>query len=96
VNKDIRNTDAYKGNKKLCLVKLLVDLFSLKLVGHLLQRAEYPAIFEEAFSKFLIDEKKMLRYARRRSLEKDVLYFIDHKTNIMLLTERNNVRQEKL
>ena len=81
-----------KGTKSCCLEKLLVDLFSQKLVGHLIQRSEYPAIFEEAFSKFLIDEKKMLRYARRRSLEKDILDFIDQKTNIILLTERINVR----
>jgi hypothetical protein len=80
-----------KGTKSCCLEKMLVDLFSQKLVGHLFQRAEYPTIFEEAFSKFLIDEKKMLRYARRRNLEKVVIDFIDNKTNIMLLTERSNV-----
>lgn len=46
------------------LEKLLVDLFSNKLTGQLIERAEYAGIYEEAFRKYYVDEKKMFRYAR--------------------------------
>ena len=69
------------------LEKLLVDLFSRKLTGHLIERAEYPAVYEEAFSKYLIDQKKMFRYARRRGVEEEIKEFIRAGTNIKLLTK---------
>lgn len=75
-------------NMKGCsLEKLLVDLFSNKLTGQLVERAEYPGIYEEAFRKYYIDEKKLFRYARRRSLENEIRDFIEKETNIQLLTE---------
>ena len=69
------------------LEKLLVDLFSRKLTGHLIERAEYPAVYEEAFSKYLIDQKKMFRYARRRGVEEEMKEFIRTSTNIKLITK---------
>lgn len=72
------------------LEKLLVDLFSNKLTGQLIERAEYPGIFEEAFHKYYIDEKKLFRYARRRNVEKEIKEFIQKETNIQLLTEEKN------
>lgn len=72
------------------LEKLLVDLFSNKLTGRLVERAEYVGIYEEAFRKYYIDEKKMFRYARRRGLEKEIKDFIEKETNIQLLTEGKN------
>lgn len=67
--------------------KLLVDLFSRKLTGHLIERAEYPAVYEEAFSKYLIDQKKMFRYARRRGVEEEMKELIRTSTNIKLITK---------
>ena len=72
------------------LEKLLVDLFSNKLTGQLVERAEYPGIFEEAFRKYYIDEKKLFRYARRRSIEKEIRDFIEKETSIQLFTEGKN------
>ena len=72
------------------LEKLLVDLFSNKLTGQLVERAEYPGIYEEAFRKYYIDEKKLFRYARRRNLEKEIKNFIEKETNIQLVTEDMN------
>ena len=72
------------------LEKLLVDLFSSKLTGQLVERAEYPGIFEEAFRKYYIDEKKLFRYARRRSVEKEIREFIEKETNVQLITEVTN------
>ena len=69
------------------LEKLLVDLFSRKLTGHLIERAEYPAVYEEAFSKYLIDQKKMFRYARRRGVEEEMKELIRTSTNIKLITK---------
>lgn len=72
------------------LEKLLVDLFSNKLTGQLIERAEYPGIYEEAFRKYYIDEKKLFRYARRRNLEKEIKNFIEKETNIQLVMEDMN------
>ena len=72
------------------LEKLLVDLFSNKLTGQLVERAEYPRIYEEAFQKYYIDEKKLFRYARRRNLENEIRDFIEKETNIQLYTEVAN------
>lgn len=85
-----------QGTKSSCLEKILVDLFSNKLTGQLIQGAEYPLVFEEAFSKFYIDEIKLMRYARRRNLETKIRDFIRQETNIQLHTEEINAKHKKL
>lgn len=69
------------------LEKILVDLFSNKFVGHLIEKSEYPSIFEEAFGKYQINETAMFRYARRRNSENRIKDFIKEKTIIKLATE---------
>lgn len=69
------------------LEKLLVDLFSKKLTGKIISRSEYPAIYEEAFANYDIDETKMFRYARRRSLEAEIKKFLRQNTNVVLMNE---------
>ncbi len=66
------------------LEKLLVDLFSKKLTGRLVSRSEYQGIYEDAFSRYCIDETKMFRYARRRHLEAEIKTFLKEKTNVEL------------
>lgn len=66
------------------LEKLLVDLFSKKLTGRLVSRSEYQGIYEDAFSRYSIDEMKMFRYARRRHLEAEIKTFLKEKTNVEL------------
>lgn len=66
------------------LEKLLVDLFSKKLTGKLISRSEYQGIYEDAFSRYSIDETKMFRYARRRHLEAEIKTFLREKTNVEL------------
>lgn len=66
--------------------KLLVDLFSKKLPGQLIERSEYPRIFADAFDKYAIDETRLLRYAKRRHLRDAILSFIKNQTAIRLLT----------
>ncbi len=69
-----------------CIEKILVDLFSSKFTGKLIERNEYALILEESFRKYRIDENKLFRYAKRRNLEKTILKFIKYETMITLLT----------
>ena len=75
--------DAYHS----CVIeKLLVDLLSKKLSGSLIEKSEYPRIYEDVFCKYNIDETRMFRYAKRRHLYDSLLSFIKTKTDIQLLT----------
>ena len=68
------------------LEKLLVDLQSKKLSGNLIERSEYQRIYEDIFRKYLIDETRMLRYAKRRNLYGNLLSFLKTQTNVKLMT----------
>ena len=68
------------------LEKLLVDLLSKKLSGNLIERSEYPRIYEDIFRKYLIDETRMFRYAKRRNLYDALLSFIETQTDVNLMT----------
>ena len=68
------------------LEKMLVDLLSKKLSGNLIERSEYPCIYEDIFRKYLIDETRMFRYAKRRNLYDALLSFIETQTDVKLMT----------
>lgn len=68
------------------LEKILVDLMSKKLTGNLVEHSEYKRIFEDVFEKYIIDETKMFRYARRRNLYDPMISFIRSCTDIKLKT----------
>jgi hypothetical protein len=68
------------------LEKLLVDLLSKKLPGNLIERSEYPRIYDDIFRKYLIDETRMFRYAKRRNLYDSLLSFIETQTDVKLMT----------
>ena len=76
------------GTKQASLEKLLVDIFSRKLTGQLIERAEYRQIYEDAFGKYTINESAFFRYAGRRHLELDIRKFIEDETNIELRSEK--------
>ena len=75
------------GTKQASLEKLLVDIFSRKLTGQLIERAEYRQIYEDAFGKYAINESAFFRYAGRRHLKSDIRKFIEDETNIVLRSE---------
>ena len=75
------------GSKQASLEKLLVDIFSRKLTGQLIERAEYRQIYEDAFGKYAINELALFRYAGRRHLKSDIRKFIEDETNIELRSE---------
>ena len=66
---------------------MLVDLVSDPLLQEVISKSEYPAIFEGAFSGYVIDESCLFRYAKRRAAEKRLRALIRVKTNITLRTE---------
>ena len=75
------------SNHECTIEKILVDLFSKKLSGALIERSEYKAIFEDVFQKYHVDEIRMFRYARHRNLDQTIRDFIQDQTNIRLITE---------
>jgi hypothetical protein len=48
------------------LEKILVDIAVDKLLRKIVYSGEYPAIYQDALSKYVIDKSAMVRYARRR------------------------------
>lgn len=48
------------------LEKILVDIAVDKLLTNIVSESEYEAIFEQSFSKFLLDTSTMQRYANRK------------------------------
>lgn len=65
--------------------KFLVDIYADKIIKQTYSLSEYPNVLKEAFDKYIIDESKMFRYARRRNCEQKILDIIS-KNNIKLRT----------
>ena len=59
------------------LEKILVDMLADKLILASYSKAEYPDVIEQAESRFLLDKKRMLRYARRRNRYKEICNYIE-------------------
>lgn len=68
------------------LEQVLVDIYCDKLLQQTIARLELAGIYETAFERYAVEEKKMLRYARRRNCEKEIQGFITDSTNIELVT----------
>ncbi|MCC8141275.1 MAG: hypothetical protein LIO56_01900 [Lachnospiraceae bacterium] len=68
------------------LEKLLVDIMSDDLILESVTPSEYPMIYEDAFSRYIVDESCMFRYARRRKTDKKIKSLIQEKTDITLRT----------
>ncbi len=85
----VRNllTESPKGKKRIWhtdLEKILVDIFSENLIKVMFSESEYPAIYEEAFGSYVIDESQMFRYAKRRKSADRIKKFIKEETNVKL------------
>lgn len=70
------------------LEKLLVDIVADPLLLDSISGSEYPGIYEDAFSMYVIDESCLFRYAARRTVDKKIKELITEKTNITLRTRR--------
>ena len=56
----------------IALEKMLVDMYADKLISASYSRAEYSGVIEQAVSRYLLDKKRMLRYARRRNKYEEI------------------------
>ena len=57
----------YKG-----IEKILVDVIADKLIGKIVPEGEKNTIIEEAYSRYLIDDGTMMRYAKRKDAVRKV------------------------
>ena len=83
-------TEAPKGHEQpwhTRLEKMLVDLVTEQILMKSISENEIPAILEDAFSRYAVDESCLFRYAKRRTAEKRLRTLIREKTNISLRTE---------
>ncbi|MBQ6517817.1 MAG: hypothetical protein IJI14_03800 [Anaerolineaceae bacterium] len=70
-----------------CLEKMLVDLLADSIFRDVVSSSELPNIFANAFEKYIVDENKLLRYARRRGAEDKVCAYIRQHTDFNLRSE---------
>lgn len=66
------------------LEKIIVDLFSNKVLTSFISKADYPEALEKMFDKYIVDQNKLFRYARRRGKSQAIKEFIANTTNIQL------------
>ncbi|WP_294153722.1 DUF6577 family protein [uncultured Selenomonas sp.] len=70
------------------LEKILVDLAASSLMRSIVSPSEYPAIYEGAFERYVIDESTLFRYAKRRGTEQRLRTFLAEETGIRLRLEQ--------
>ncbi len=59
------------------LEKMLVDMLADKLISATYSKSEYPDVIGQAEKGFLLDKKRMLRYARRRNRYTEICDYIE-------------------
>ncbi|MGD1823574.1 MAG: DUF6577 family protein [Pleomorphochaeta sp.] len=64
-------------NTLVCIEQIIVDLFSNKYVRAVINVNEIPDVINLITKMYVIDKSKMFRYARRRTVEKDLLKLIN-------------------
>ena len=80
-------TESPEGASKvynLSLEKLIVDMFSNKVLQSFISKGDYPQALEEMFSKYNINQAKLFRYARRRNKAELIHSFLKEKTDIKI------------
>ena len=61
------------------LEKMLVDMLADKLISSSYSKAEYPNVIEQAESRFLLDKKRLFRYAKRRNRYEEIYNYLEGK-----------------
>jgi hypothetical protein len=62
--------------------KILVDIFSDRVLFNIFQGNELIVIFNNVYHKYEINFSKLITYAKRRGKEKEIIQFISAKTEI--------------
>lgn len=70
------------------LEKLLVDIYSDKLIRSMFSVSEYPLIFETAFKYYAINKTTMFRYAKRRKSDIKIKTYIKNNTDAKLKLDK--------
>ena len=71
-----------KGIKTASIEKMLVDIFCDDVLFSAQQGSEMRTIFETAFTKYTVNQSKMLRYANRRRKKESFNEFINTISNL--------------
>ena len=83
-------SEAPKGKNskyEMSLEKLIVDMFSNKLMKDFVSRGDYPLMLDEMFSKYSIDQITLFRYAKRRNKASEIIDFLKQKTSVKIHSE---------
>ena len=56
--------------------KMLVDIFCDKIIRLTYGESEYKSVVDTVYSRYLVDTARLLRYARRRNKEKEIIQFV--------------------
>ena len=83
-------TEAPKGRQQKWhtrIENILVDLMAAPLLQESISESEYAAIFEGAFTRYVVDESCLFRYAKRRAADNKIKTFLKEKTGSNLRTE---------
>jgi DNA-binding Lrp family transcriptional regulator len=75
-------TQNINGVETVTIEKMLVDIFCDDVIFSAQQGAEMRRIFKEAFSKYTINQSKMLRYADRRRKKEELNQFVKTISNL--------------
>lgn len=67
------------------LEKIIVELFANKTLAEIISKGDYPMMIEEMFKKYLINQTKLFRYAKRRNKYEELVEYIRENTNIKLI-----------
>ena len=66
------------------LEKILVDISVDKLLSRIVSESEYDSIFHEAFDRYILDLKAMLRYANRKGASTKFRSILNRHSDIIL------------
>lgn len=75
-------TQNLNGVETATIEKMLVDIFCDDVIFSAQQGAEMRTIFKEAFTKYTINQSKMLRYADRRRKKEELNQFVKTISNL--------------
>ena len=67
------------------LEKIIVDMFSNKLILSIVSKGDYDFAIQEMFNKYRINQTMLFRYARRRNKKDVITDFILSNTDIQLI-----------
>lgn len=72
---------------KIRLEKIIVDLFSNKILQSMISKGDYPELLNRMFEKYAINQNTLFRYARRRNKAEEIATYLRMNTDVKLVVE---------